>query len=164
MGIALEDAVRIIAEAAGWKIAAPDEHGARHYLLEEGLDLDIESPDGRVLVASADLGDAPEAGSPGADEEWVRIGKLAAGVMKRRASVLAANEGRLELFRTVDLSQAGVTELVDAVRDFLNDEAWWRANLSAVPGQAASPFSMSGMGPAGWFPGELSFGGGMIAP
>ena len=163
MGIALEDAVRIIAEVAGWKIAAPDENGVRHYLLEEGLDLDIGSPDGRVLVASADLGEAPEPGSPGADEEWARIGGLAAGVLKRRASVLVADGGRLELFRTVDLSQASETELVDAVRDFLNDEAWWRANLSAVPGQRPSPFSMAS-GQGGWFPGELNFGMGMIAP
>ena len=156
MGFDLKRAVETVAGAAGWNAAEPDGEGVCHYLLD-GLDLDMSSPDGRTLILSADLGGAPQADAPGVDDEWRRIGGLAAAVMKRRASVLAVHDGRLELFRRVDLVQADAAGLVGACRDFLNDEAWWRANLeggaSAYSASTSYPFDFS----QGWFPGQLTF-------
>lgn len=154
MGLALREAVEAVAVEAGWKMAMPDESGIYHYLLEEGLDLDLTSPDGRTLILSADLGGAPQASEPGVDEEWKRIGLLAAAVLKKRASILSSHGGRLELYRTMDLTRAQPHEVIVACKDFLNDQAWWRANLhSDAPVAAVSSFSFA----QGWFPGQLSF-------
>lgn len=155
MALNLNSAVAVVAGAAGWKLTAPDENGVYHYFLENGLDLDIRSPDGRLCVLSADLGAAPDPARPDAEAEYVRIGRLAAGIQRKRASILSTDEsGRLELFRTVDLSTVQEQRLIEEVRDFLNDQAWWRLNLqgSSAQSDSASPFSMSG-----WFPGEFSF-------
>lgn len=154
MGLALKEAVEAVAGAAGWKITTPDESGVYHYLLEEGLDLDLASPDGRTLILSADLGGAPQSSEPGVDEEWKRIGRLAAAVLRKRASILSCHAGRLELYRTVILTHAEPQEIIEACKDFLNDQAWWRANLNSnTTATTASPFSFA----QGWFPGQLNF-------
>lgn len=154
MGLALQKAVEAVAGAAGWKIATPDENGVYHYLLEEGLDLDMASPDGRTLILSADLGGAPQEDQPGVDEEWKRIGHLAAAVQRKRSSILSRHAGRLELYLAVDLMASEPNKIIDACKDFLNDQAWWRANLNSNASvAAASPFSFA----QGWFPGQLSF-------
>ena len=67
MALNLTSAVAVVAGAAGWKLTAPDENGVYHYFLENGLDLDIRSPDGRLCVLSADLGAAPDPARPDAE-------------------------------------------------------------------------------------------------
>lgn len=157
MGFDFKRAVATVAGEAGWNVAEPDGNGVCHYLLADGLDLDLSSPDGRTLILSADFGEAPQADAPGVEDDWRRIGRLAAAVMKRRASVLAVHDGRLELFRRINLVQTDAAGLVEACRDFLNDEAWWRANLdggsSAPSGTPSFSFDFS----QGWFPGQLTF-------
>ncbi|MGN1149749.1 MAG: CesT family type III secretion system chaperone [Sutterella sp.] len=154
MAFNLASAVAAVAHTAGWRQALPDENGVYHYFLENGLDLDIRSPDGRTCILSADLGEAPDPNMQDAESELIRIGRLAAGIQRRRSSVLSVNEGRLELFRTVDLNAADERRLAAEVRDFLNDQAWWRLNLQGASAASSSPFSMQ---MSGWFPGELSF-------
>ncbi|MDY6010066.1 MAG: hypothetical protein SPJ12_02825 [Duodenibacillus sp.] len=147
MAYTLSQAVQTVSGAAGWRAAHPDELGVYHYLLQEGLDLDLQSPDGRTLIAGCDMGPAPEE-----DERWELIGRLAAGSTLRRASVLAAEDGRLTLFRRLDLTRVSENELVGGVRDFLNDQVWWRTQLEGAPQSSAGGFSM-----AGWFPDQLGF-------
>lgn len=144
-------AVQTIAQAANWGMATPDEQGVYHYFLEENLDLDIQSPDGRLLVLSADLGPAPEGKGPQADDAFKRLGKLAGGILRHRLSTLSVVGDRLELHQTLDLGSASERACVQAARDFLNDEAWWKANLSESGSAAPSPFSMD---MSQWFPGE----------
>ena len=145
MAYSLSQAVQTVAGAAGWRAAQPDELGIYHYLLEGGLDLDLQSPDARTLVIGCDMGPVPEE-----NERWAEIGRLAAGSALRRASTLAVDEERLTLFRRLDLGRVSESELIDAVRDFLNDQAWWRSRLEGTSASSTSGFSM-----AGWFPDQI---------
>lgn len=147
----LTTAVERIAGAAGWRMPVPDDAGIHHFLLEDGLDLDVGSPDGRWCVLSCDLGAAPDAATPSGADELARLGARAAATARAHGSVLSIADGRLELFMRVPLDDAGV-DVVEAARRFLNDEAQWREFLGAAPAQTASPFSF---GSAGWFPGEF---------
>ncbi|MCF0253395.1 MAG: hypothetical protein HUK26_03565 [Duodenibacillus sp.] len=148
----LSSAVQALAGAAGWHVADPDELGVYHYFLEEGLDMDIQSPDGRLCVMSTDLGDAPSESDPSASQELRRLGTLAAGILRSRGSVLSVQAGRLELFRAFDLRRASEDDAVREGQAFLNDQAWWRSQLGGSAGLGQS-FSFG----ADWFPSEFSF-------
>lgn len=153
MAFDVATAVSAIEEAAGWRPTAPDADGVWHYFLEDGLDLNVFSPDGRTCVFDADLGSLPDPG-PARDEELVRIGRLVAASLKTRASILSVRNGRLSLHRTVRLQTASERQIVAQAQDFLNDQAWWRRNLNAnVAASSSSAFSF----PSGWFPGQMTF-------
>ena len=148
--------VTALAERASWAVSAPDERGVYHFYLEDGIDLDLQSPDGRTCIASADLGEAPE-DTPEGETELRRIALISGAALQTRRSRATIAAGRLELFRSFALNEGGDYERIAQVRDFLNDQAWWKEAL-AGPGPSASPFSMF---PAGggedWFPSQLQF-------
>lgn len=146
MPFSIEQAVKNLCEAAGWRMPMPDAEGAYRFFLEDGLDLAVSSPDGRQLVASAEIGAAPDAGD---DEAWQRLGRLAAGAMRAQASELSLHEGQLTLSTRIDLSQAEAGDIDLAVKRFLNDQAWWREALGEERqlSAASSPFAM----PNDWF-------------
>lgn len=154
MNRTLADVVRQLADAAGWKPAPTDSEGVCRYLLEDGLDLEISSPDGRVCVFSADLGGAPDAATLQGAAELVDIGKAAAAVMRSQASVLSIDDGRLTLYQKFDMNEVSDEALIRAARTFLNDQAWWRGHLSpGSAGESTSPFSFD----TSWFPSEIRF-------
>ena len=150
------DLVESLAERAGWSRPQPDAAGVCRYAFDEDVELELLSPDGRTLILRADMGAAPEYGL-NFREEWEKLGRLAAGAMLLRPSVLSLRDGgRLELHRRLSLEALDDPAFQTAVEEFLNDEAWWKDELSAKsPGQAAaaSPFSMGG----NWFPGMKGF-------
>jgi len=153
MGLDLAQAVDSIAQAAGWSHVSADTAGVYRYFLEDGLDLELSSPDGRLCVLSADMGLAPTPDEADSTERLVKIGRLAAGIMKRRASVITVDDSNLQLTRTFDLTTASEQDCIEQASDFLNDEAWWKANLNDTEAPSStSPFSMGG-----WFPGEMKF-------
>ncbi len=155
MALNLSTAVRTIVRAAGWKEARPDASGAYRFRLEKNLDLTIQSPDGVTCVLSADLGPAPDAEDREGEARLRRIGALAAGIASRRASVLSIDKskGRLELFRRVNLSVVEASQVVDEAAGFLNDEAWWKAQLAEAATSTMSPFAFAS---GGFFPMEFS--------
>lgn len=156
MASELETVVRHVSDVAGWKTMAPDSEGVYRYFFEEGLDLEIRSPNGRLLVLSADLGEMPEKGTPAYEERLREVAKLSAGIVRRRASVVSIYDGRLELYRVINMNEATDEDYVYGVRDFLNDEAWWKAclNVDAAVGMGQSGFSLN---PEAWFPSEIKF-------
>ena len=158
MALSLSLAVRTIVRAAGWREARPDAAGAYRFRLEKTLDLTIQSPDGVTCVLSADLGAAPDAGDQAGEARLRRLGALAAGIASRRASVLSINKenGRLELFRRVNLATTEGAQIVDEAAGFLNDEAWWKAQLSEAATATTSPFSFAS---GGFFPMQSDFTG-----
>ena len=153
----LSEAVRIIAQAAGWKEIEPDASGAYRYHLQHHLDVTFLSPDGANCIMTADLGEVPSLDSRDGEARVRHIGALAAGIASKRASVLSMENGRLELFRRVHMPSIDSARLIDEAAAFLNDEAWWKAQLSdtAPTAQPASPFSMGGFFPAD-FMGSMS--------
>ena len=156
----LIDAARTLAEAAGWSPPAIAADGVCRYALEDGLDLELSSPDGRTLILAADLGEAPvlkEGNEEAARARLERIGLLSAASMRKRASVLSIHEGRLRLTRTLSLQSAHQGALLAAAEGFLNDQAFWRDALGdgarTSMSSSDSPFSM---GSGNWFSGDLS--------
>ncbi|HJD96233.1 hypothetical protein [Mailhella massiliensis] len=148
MASPLQQTADIITRAAGWEHATPDEEGCFHFSLEGGLDFSLFSPENRTGILLSSLGKAPES-----DEEVRRLAALAAGCLKKRRSVFSIGEHGLELHRAFPLSSASESFLIPEVRDFLNDLAWWKRQISgggASMNKSSSPFSL----PFGnWFPG-----------
>lgn len=155
MGNNLIAAVEKMAIVAGWRVPMPDADGIYHFFFEEGLEMDVFSPDGVWCILTTDLGNAPQLGEYEAEGTLVELGRKAAAVMRSQNSVLSINDGRLELMARVPFSQMTDDVLIETVRLFLNDQAWWRESLT--PGssmRSGSPFSF---GDANWFPSELRF-------
>lgn len=154
MAYDIQAAVSAIAQAAEWREAVADADGIYHYFLEDGLDLNIQSPDGRTCVFSADLGALSDDNTAMREDALIRVGKLIAATLKTRASILSLHNGRLELHRTVYLPTVSEQQLIVQAQEFLNDQAWWKQNLNADSySTSSSPYSVS----SGWFPGQLTF-------
>ncbi len=151
----LFDYVNALAQRAGWSVTAPDGEGIYHFYLEDGIDLDIRSPDGRNCIVSADLGSEPDASSPQAASELQKLGRIAAAGATKRPSVLSLAKGRLELYRRLDLRQVSQDRFIEQVRDFLNDQMWWK-NVLSGNAPSSSPFSAFSAG-ADWFPSQMQF-------
>lgn len=152
--VSLDDKVRALAVTAGWKPPRPEQDGSYSFRLEDGLDLKLFSPDGRGCFLLADLISLPEAGYE-RDGLLRKVAGRQAGICRERASVVAVERqedaaargldgDRLILQSRVPLD-APQRQFADAVRDFLNDLAWWKKNLGDSPREeASSMFSMSG--------------------
>ena len=86
------------------------------------------------------------------NDKLKRLAALAAGTLKKRRSSFAIAGQRLELSRTFPMQTASELEISPLVRDFLNDLAWWKAQISGSSNTSSntssSPFSMGG-----WFSG-----------
>ena len=134
----LNNLVDALASRAGWKRPRQDEDGAYRFRLENGLDFAVFSPDGRAAVLRAEFADVPASG-PDREEMLRAAAGRQAGVCRIRASVAALERpgqsllksasgsgDRLVLYRMAELA-AGQEAFDAAVRDFLNDLAWWKA-------------------------------------
>ncbi len=148
MAFPLQQTADILTRVAGWTSATPDEEGIFHFSLEGGLDFSLFSPENRTGILFSSLGGTPES-----DEELRRLAALAAGCLKKRRSVFSMGEHGLELYRAFSLAEVSENFLIPEVRDFLNDLAWWKKQISgsgASTPRNVSPFSL----PFGnWFPG-----------
>lgn len=148
----LQQIADTITNAAGWNRAEPDREGVFRFSLEDGLDFSLFTPDNRAAVLLADLGPAPEAGTIEGGDRLKRLAALAAGTLKVRRSSFAVAGQRLELSRIFPMQAASERDTPLLVRDFLNDLAWWKAQISGTANTSSntssSPFSMGG-----WFSG-----------
>lgn len=152
--VLLDDKVRALAMTAGWKTPRPERDGSYSFRLEDGLDLKVFSPDGRECLLLADLLVLPEAGYE-RDNLLRSVAGRQAGICRERASVVALErqedaavrglDGACLILQSrvpVDVSQR---EFDNAVRDFLNDLAWWKKSLEDPPREEpSSMFSMPG--------------------
>ena len=153
----LNNLVDALASRAGWKRPRQDEDGAYRFRLENGLDFAVFSPDGRAAVLRAEFADVPASG-PDREEMLRAAAGRQAGVCRIRASVAALERpgqsllksasgsgDRLVLYRMAELA-AGQEAVDAAVRDLLNDLAWWKAASGGDGQNAARPlFGMPGM-------------------
>lgn len=142
-------AVNLIAAAAGWRPAAADSSGSRHYSFEGGLSLTIDSPDENTLIFWALLETLPTDSEAAKTERLDKIGRLTAGILTQRASIVSLEENRLILWRRIS-TDAAEAVLLKETRDFLNDEAWWKARLKEEPVSSGPFFN-------GFFPSPFTF-------
>ena len=122
MSTHLQGIADAITSAAGWKSASPDKGGVFRFSVENGLDFQLLTPEGRTAVLLADLGAAPAQGDTQGDEELKRLASVAAASLKKRRSSFAVAGSRLELSRTFPML-VEEREIRLIVRDFLNDLA-----------------------------------------
>ena len=147
MTVQFVSALQYLAHSAGWKSPKFDEKGVCRFEFEDGLRLVCSSPDGRICVLCADLGVVPDEGNLQGEETLRRIGRTAAALMPHGRSVAAARDGRLELFRRIDLSAVTEDEFVREVESFLNEESRWRDCLEENrPATPFTPFSFFSSG------------------
>ena len=147
MALSLQQTADIITRAAGWKPALPDTDGIFRFSLEGGLDFELFSPESSTGIVLAVLDTAPDQNDPQSEALLQRLAALSAGCLKKRRSVFSLGEHGFELYRTFRLSTISENVLVSEVRDFLNDLAWWKRQISgsgpAAGAQSSSPFSFS---------------------
>ena len=132
--VSLDDKVRALAVTAGWKTPRPGQDGSYSFRLEDGLDLKVFSPDGRLCFLLADLHALPEPGHE-RDSLLRKVASQQAGICRERASVVALNGRKMRLRGAdgerlilhvrvpVDVPQQSSTMLSTG---FLNDLAWWK--------------------------------------
>ena len=136
--VSLDDKVRALAVTAGWKSPRPGQDGSYSFRLEDGLDL-------KALPEPAH----------GRDSLLRKVAGHQDGICRERASVVALERQEDAAARGLDgerlILQSRVPvdvpqqEFDDAVRDFLNDLAWWKKSLGDSPREELPPlFSMSG--------------------
>ena len=81
--VSLDDKVRALAVTAGWKSPRPGQDGSYSFRLEDGLDLKVFSPDGRLCFLLADLHALPEPGH-GRDSLLRKVAGRQAGLRTMR--------------------------------------------------------------------------------
>lgn len=140
----LQEAADAVTSAAGWRKTSPDAAGIFRFHLEDDLDMDMLSPDGRTLVLRAEVGPLPPV-ERDADDLLRRCASRAVAAGRKRRSVLALDGGALTLHRLVP-REDGVADVPRHVRDFLNDLVWWKAQMGSA--SVVSPFSFAGL--QGW--------------
>jgi hypothetical protein len=146
MASLLQQTADRITQAAGWTPALADEKGIFHFFLEGNLDFDLFSPEGRTGILYAFLGNLPAQESLNSDEYMHRIAALAAGSLKKRRSVFSVGDHGMELHRSFSLMETDPMLLLSETRDFLNDLAWWKKQLSSSKNTVQSdmsPFSIN---------------------
>lgn len=147
----LQQIADIIVSSAGWSPILPAENGAYRFSLEGDLDFELLSPENRTAILYADLGPAPSR-SADDEEQLRRLSSLAAGALKTRRTVFSIADERLELHLTFALADVTQDILLQDVRDFLNDLAWWKKQLNSTAPKTSSDTFSFGFG--GWFPGN----------
>ena len=158
----MDEAVQAVVDAAGWKKPESSRDGACHFHLKGDLDFSLFSPDGRTCIMRGTVAELPSDNMQ-RDDLLKDVSKRQVAVCRKRPSVLtveqagqslmASDDGKdkLLLFRQIRL-EAGQYEAVKiAVKEFLNDLAWWKASLGTRQNSSASFFSMQSMFPGGGF-------------
>ena len=125
----LQEAADAVTSAAGWRKTSPDAAGIFRFHLEDDLDMDMLSPDGRTLVLRAEVGPLPPV-ERDADDLLRRCASRAVAAGRKRRSVLALDGGALTLHRLVPRE----------------DGVGWKAQMGSA--SVVSPFSFAGL--QGW--------------
>lgn len=99
--VSLDDKVRALAVTAGWKTPRPGQDGSYSFRLEDGLDLKVFSPDGRLCFLLADLHALPEPGHE-RDSLLRKVAGQQAGICRERASVVALERQEDAVARGLD--------------------------------------------------------------
>ncbi|MDR1946216.1 MAG: CesT family type III secretion system chaperone [Desulfovibrio sp.] len=134
----LQESVRAICAAAGWRIPPADESGAYAFSLEGGPDFTLSSPDGARLLAYTVLLPAPEAGREIDPDTLATVMSITAGKFAalRAVPALEPDNGNLALYRFASMKDEGPERLITFMETFLNEAAFWKAQLLA-----AAPFT-----------------------
>lgn len=145
----LQQAANYITSAAGWAPANSDSNGVYHFLLDDDLEMDFFSPDGRSGIFQSILAKVPK-DDPQATELLKTCAQRAVAVCKKRKSVLAIQSDQLCLHQIIKFQGASPEELArlatQGAKDFLNDLAWWKAELGTQSSPSASAFNLAAFG------------------
>jgi hypothetical protein len=117
-----------IQKAAGWSRPLAENDGALEFELLDDLSFKLIVKGGRLAAFFADLGHWPEEETE-ADDLARRLGKLATGTFTGRKAIVSIASGRLSLHQPFDLNSIKLAEAPELCEGFLNDLAFWRANV-----------------------------------
>ena len=99
----IQEALKTLTNETGWTMPKAGADGVFRFHLEDGLELALLSPDGRLCILTSDLGEAPSENDPEKKKKSDRLGTVCAALMPHgRATLSTANE-RLELVRAFSL-------------------------------------------------------------
>lgn len=140
----LQEAVDAVVSAAGWRRAEPDAGGVYHFRLQGDLDMDMLSPDGRNCILRGDLGRLPDGEAEAESLLRLCAGRVV-GSCRTRSSILSLQDGRLILHRIVRMDASDPGTVSRQAKGFLNDLAWWQAQLAAGANNASPLSAFGGM-------------------
>lgn len=121
----LEQWIDTVCRAAGWPYPAQDARGRYRFRLESGLNVDVGSPDGRVLHLSADLGRLTP--GPGGDALLRKVGLAALARAASDTGVVSLDTRRGMLCYDAEhlLGIMRASEMHLALQHFLDEMDFW---------------------------------------
>lgn len=141
----LDERARALAAMAHWREPRSERDGSYRFALENDLTMTLLSPDGRMCILRAELTDIPQE-EPAREDLLRMVLRHQAGVCTARASVVALEHAGESLLSAPATGERLILQALlaldapqhrfeEAVRDFLNDLAWWKHVLNS--GQAS---------------------------
>jgi hypothetical protein len=146
----LQEIVDMICRKTRWKKPVASPGGVYSFALENDLDFQLFSLDGRHLLMESVLF-TPAAGTAFDAERAAALLKINAARAGKHKSVLALKDNSkdktnapLILFQKIPLKDTPVELILDSLERFLNDAAFWRVQMStgAAAYSFTSPFSL----------------------
>lgn len=123
----LQDIANIISQQAGWKDATPNQDNIITFDLQDGLTLNIHSPDGKTNILFSMIRQLPS-DSFHANEIIEKTSKYAVGTCKTRKSTISIHNNYIMLHQDIT-SMEHAYEINAVAKDFLNDVTWWKKQL-----------------------------------
>lgn len=120
----LEDVVSSICKVTAWKNQIQKEENTISFELENGLNLNVYSPDGKTVILYDTIIKLPS-------DEYIatnfveKYATHAVAACKTKETIVSLNEDTLVLHYDIT-HKDGDLEINKSVKDFLNDLAWWK--------------------------------------
>ncbi len=120
----LQDVVSSICKATSWKNQSQKEENTVSFELEDGINLNIYSPDGRTVILYDTIAALPN-DQYEAKQIVEKYAKHAVAACKTKETVVSLCDNNLILHYDISLKNGDV-EINKSARDFLNDLMWWK--------------------------------------
>lgn len=138
----LQTVISTICEAAKWKAPFSNEKGERYFLLNDNTRLTLFSPDGQLVVMYVNLIPVnSESRAENKDDFIKNLAYIAAGLFKKRQSVLSIDNDTATLHRVLFPAACTPSYIKEQAKNLLNDVDICYTLLSK--NNNSSPFSFS---------------------
>jgi hypothetical protein len=143
----LQKVVEILCQKTHWKKPVASQDGSYSFTLENDLGFKLFSLDGSHLFMESTLFTPADGVALDADRA-IALLKINAAKAGNQKSVLALKEkdGTLALFQKISLKDTPAESILDTLERFLNDVAFWQAQMAtgATTHSFTPPFSLHG--------------------
>lgn len=136
----IKKAAETLCSHTKWKMPLQKEQNRICFLLDNNAELSLVSPNGQDCIFIVMLSPVPQDSQQ--DSYLQNLAHKAAGMYKKRKSVLSLTDGRITLHRILKQAELTDENILKTAKDILNDADIWHTVLSENKSRT-SPFSFS---------------------